>query len=496
MNGRSMPIRLLVPALALTLLAGIGAASCGSSASTAAGETTSVAASGSSQAAGTAAGSADTRAAPGAAGATAGAANGAPAAPPGGAGSSAAVYPTNATHTQSGGSKTEDGQTYAAAEQDQSAILVTDGGTFTASDATIQTTGDSSSNDSSSFYGLNAAAVATGGSAIKLSDSSISTTGSGANGAFATGAGSSVTLSNVTITATGGGGHGVMATQGGAVTLTDVDINTAGANSAPLATDRGGGTITATGGDVVATGKDSPALYSTGTITVSGGTYKATGAEAAVIEGGNTIALTDVALSTSVADKWGVMIYQSMSGDAQGTKGTFTMTGGSLDSTGQNSPLFCVTNSTGVITLKGATVTAASGVLVKAAAGSWGTQGSNGGTVVLTADGQSLTGDLVADSISSIALTLQNGSSLSGSINADQGAKEARLMLDAGGTWNVTADSYLTSLTLTGGISGTSIGNITGNGHAVYYDATDSANSALGGRTFSLSGGGTLRPAA
>ena len=90
-----------------------------------------------------------------------------------------------------------------------------------------------------------------------------------------------------------------------------------------------------------------------------------------------------------MADKWGVMIFQSFSGDAQGSKGTFTMTGGTLSITGANSPLFYVNNSTGIITLKGVTVSETSGVLVKAAAGKWGTAGSNGGTVILTADERS-----------------------------------------------------------------------------------------------------------
>lgn len=141
-------------------------------------------------------------------------------------------------------------------------------------------------------------------------------------------------------------------------------------------------------------------------------------------------------------------------------------------------------------------VSAASGVLLKAAAGNWGNQGSNGGTANLVADGQTFTGNVVADAISGVDITLQNGSSLSGSINADNAAKDARLTLDAGSTWDVTADSHLSGLTLSGGISGTTIANITGNGHTVYYDATDSANSALGGKTYSLNGGGTLQPAA
>jgi len=68
----------------------------------------------------------------------------------------------------------------------------------------------------------------TSGSTIKLSDSTITTTGTGANDAFATGGGSSVNLTNVTNNATADGGHAVMATQGGTMTLTNVNMKTAG----------------------------------------------------------------------------------------------------------------------------------------------------------------------------------------------------------------------------------------------------------------------------
>ena len=412
-----------------------------------------------------------------------------------GGGSSAAVYPSKATFTLSGGTDTSDGETFTATVDDTSAILVTDGGAFTVTNAIIHTSGDTSSNDSSSFYGLNAAVIATKGSGIAMSDSEINTTGSGANGAFATGEGASVTLTGVTIIASGGGGHGVMATLGGAVTLKNVDITTSGANSAPLATDRGGGTITATGGTVVASGQDSPALYSTGVITVNGGTYTATGAEAAVIEGANSIVLHDVELASTVAGKWGVMIYQSMSGDAEGSEGTFTMTGGSLSYSGTTGPLFYVTNATADIDLTGVDTTAgSSGILVNAAAGNWGTSGSNGGNAVITAKGQDLAGNLVADAISTITLLLTDGSSLAGSINTSHTAKSIYVTLDASSTWTLTADCYVTGLTLTGGVSGTSIATIVGNGHTIYYDASDPASAELDGGTYTLSGGGTLQP--
>jgi hypothetical protein len=367
---------------------------------------------------------------------------------------------------------------------------VINAGTLTLDNPTIAKTGDMSSSDKSSFYGLNAAVLVGSGSHAAISGGSVN-----ANGVFSTGTGSTVTLSEVTVKAYGDGAHAVMATLGGTMTLTDVDMITTDAHSGAIATDRGGGTITVKGGTVKTSGQDSPGIYSTGAITVSDATVIATGAEAAVIEGENSITLTNTALSSSKDDKWGVMIYQSFSGDAQGSKGTFTMTGGSLAYTGANGPLFYVTNSTGVITLSGVDVTVASDVLMEAAGNDrWGTSGSNGGTILFSASGQSLTGNIVADQISSITAGLQNKSSLKGTINAEHTAKAVNLTLDASSTWEVTADSYLAGLTDPDGISGSSITNIIGDGHNVYYDASLTTNSALGGKTYSLVNGGELLP--
>jgi hypothetical protein len=216
---------------------------------------------------------------------------------------------------------------------------VTDGGNLTLVNPTVVTSGDTSSQDKSSFYGLNAGVLASGGSTVTITGGTISTTGTGANGAFAQGAGTSVNLRDITIDATGDGGHGVMATNGGEMTLANVDMTTAGKNSGVIATDRGSGTINVTGGTVIAKGADSPAIYSTGAITVSDATLTASGAEGAVIEGANSITLKDSDLTSTMEGKWGVMIYQSMSGDAEGTQGVFTMTGGSLAYTSTTGPL-------------------------------------------------------------------------------------------------------------------------------------------------------------
>ncbi len=183
------------------------------------------------------------------------------------------------------------------------------------------------------------------------------------------------------------------------------------------------------------------------------------------------------------------MIYQSMSGDAEGTQGIFTMTGGSLNYAPASGPLFYVTNSTAVITLKEVTIASGSPLLVKAAAGNWGKSGVNGGTVLLTAESQNLTGDMTADSISAIQVTLKNSSSLAGALS------NVSLTLASGSVWNVTGDSALAALVDEEGLSADAISNINGNGYTVTYDAGLPANSALNGQSYQLAGGGVLVPA-
>jgi hypothetical protein len=411
----------------------------------------------------------------------------------GGPGDNSASVTYGAFLTQKGGTQTKSDLTINATEQDQSAVLVTDSGTLNLSKSKITTSGNTSSQDSSSFAGLNGAVLATTGSTINLTESIITTTGEGANGAFATGDKSAVNLTNVIIDATAGGAHGVMATKSGTVTLKDVNITTRGQSSGALATDRGSGTITAEGGTITTSGMNSPAIYSTGVISVTNAVMSATGAESAVIEGANTINVTNSTLTSSMEDKWGVMIYQSMSGDAEGTQGKFTMSGGELSNTASKGPLFFVTNSTGVIHLSNVTVTAASGELINASANRWGNEGSNGGTVIFTADSQNLAGSITADKISSVELTLKNGSSLKSAVNPTNSAKAMKLTLDVTSSWNVTANSYVSTLSDPDGITGTTVTNIKGNGFTVYYNSA--ACPELGGKAYSLSEGGSLVPA-
>jgi hypothetical protein len=109
------------------------------------------------------------------------------------------------------------------------------------------------------------------------------------------------------------------------------------------------------------------------------------------------------------------------------------------------------------------------------------------------ANSQTLAGNVTVDVNSTAKFALHNQSTLTGALNSDNTAKEMELTLDATSLWNVTADSYLSCLTDVSGISGTSISNINGNGHTVYY--VSASCPALNGKTYSLAGSGTLQPA-
>jgi len=386
------------------------------------------------------------------------------------------------------GTDTKDGQTITATKANESGVKVSSGATLTLTGSTITKTGDSSSEETSNFTGLNAGVLAESKGQISLSDCTINTSGAGSNAVFSTGEDSKIVLKNVNITTTADSSRGLDSTYNGTIVADNVNISTKGAHCGALATDRGEGTVTVTGGTYTTAGEGSPGIYSTGNITATDGTFIATGSEAAVIEGKNSITLTNCKLSGAL--KHGVMIYQSFSGDAGTGVGTFTMTGGSIKAA--IGPMFYSTNTRAVINLKGVDLSATSGILLTAdGAGQWGTTGSNGSEVKLTADGQTLTGTITCDAISTIDATLKNSSSISSTINADSKGKSVALTLDSSSKWNVTGTSYLTVLS----DSDATLSNIVDNGNTIYYDSSNVGNSWLSGKTMTLSGGGKLVPA-
>ena len=254
----------------------------------------------------------------------------------------------------------QDGQTYESSTEDESALLISTTEEVSIKNPTVSKSGDSDGGDNCNFYGLNAAVLVKDGSAATISGGTVVSGASGANGVFcyggnggqngASGDGTTLTIYDTVITTTGDGSGGIMTTGGGVTNAQNLTITTGGQSSAPIRTDRGGGTVTVDGGSYTSNGLGSPAVYSTADVTVSNAALTSNLSEGVCIEGMNSITLRNCSLTANNTRCNGnatfldtIMIYQSMSGDADSGTSVFTMTGGTL--TSKNGHVFHVTNS-------------------------------------------------------------------------------------------------------------------------------------------------------
>jgi hypothetical protein len=336
-----------------------------------------------------------------------------------------------------------------------SAVYITSSG-ITITNSDISKSGDySGSTEDTEFYGVNAAVLVQGGG-LTITGGTISTSAKGGNGVVATNSGA-VTISGTTITSTGSASaRGLHSTYGGSITANSVTVSSTGGSCATLATDRGEGTVTCTSCTLTTNGSGSPLIYSTGEITVSGTTGTANAAQAIVVEGKNSATIKSSTLKCSASDngrndECGILIYQSMSGDADTGTSSFNCESSTIEiledgSHYETAPMFYITNTEANIALTGCTFTYGSGTFLKVDEGSWGTSGSNGGTVTLTLTNQDITGDIVVGSSSSLTIKLIS-STIKGTINGDKTASKLSITLDSDSKITLTGNSYYTSLT-------------------------------------------------
>ena len=408
---------------------------------------------------------------------------GGPGGAPGGApgGSSADIEYSGSVEVSS--ADEQSGQTYESTTADQSALLITTSDEVTITNPTVTKTGDSDGGDNCNFYGLNAAVLVQGGSTTTITGGTITSDADGANGVFsyggnggqngAEGDGTTVIIKDTTIETTGDGSGG------GTTYAYDLDVTTSGRSSAAIRTDRGGGTVYVEGGTYTSNGLGSPAIYSTAEIHVTDADLVSNLSEGVCIEGLNSIELTDCDLTANNTQCNGnatfldtIMIYQSMSGDADSGTSTFTMRGGSL--TSKSGHVFHVTNTSAVINLSDVTITNedAEQVLISVCDDGW-SGGSN--TAVLNATQQELSGKVLVGDNSTLTLNLSDGSTFKGSISGKiTNAKgetvstevgTVSVTLDSNSTWTLTGDSYVSEFN--GDAS-----NVISNGYTLYVNGT------------------------
>lgn len=352
-------------------------------------------------------------------------------------------------------------ETVSASKKDQNALLASNGGTLTITGGSFDKTGDTADEDACNFYGFNSIALSSGSdSLLKIQDSSLTSDSEGSNAVFSTDSATAYVYDS-TINTFKNNSRGLDATYDGTIMADSMNITTQGNHSAALATDRGGGNISITNSLLSTSGNGSPLLYSTGDIEADSVQGTASGSQIAVMEGYNKILIhnsnlssTNNAISGSDPVKNGVSIYQSTSGDADtgsNEKALFEVVDSTLSTCIDNGAMFYVTNTNTNILINNSLLSYdPDNVNLLQATGNssntWGLEGSNGGTVTLTAIKQNLSGNILVDSISSADIYLLSSSSYTGNTASSDSNANISMNISSDSVWYVTDSCTLTNL--------------------------------------------------
>ena len=277
----------------------------------------------------------------------------------------------------------KDGAEIKSTVSDESVIYITSS-KFTISDSNIEKeSGDSSSIENSELYGVNAAVLVQGGQ-LDINGGNIKTSAKGANAICVTNNGFSK-IGGTTITSTGESSRGLQASYKGRIYAENAQISSNGNSSPTLASGRGMGIVSTDGCTLSTEGSGSPLIYSAGGIQVSGTSGTSTGSQAVVIEGeGSAVVRASSYLkcygigNKDNVDKCGVMLYQSIYGDADSVTSIFSCERSTLEIVQESTvydqaPMFFITNTDALIDLTGCTFNYGSNIfLYSAGTTEWG----------------------------------------------------------------------------------------------------------------------------
>jgi len=347
----------------------------------------------------------------------------------------------------------ESKKTYYSEQPDENALRVENGAIAGVDGARVEKrAGDTSSLENVLEYGLNAAVLTRAGAQLLLLNTEVTSNALGAGGVYAYGG--RVQLDNSVVRATGTSTYALGASGGGTIRAKESSLSTQGASSPALIAGQQG-QLYLEGGMAATGGERSPVIEAKGSVIANNATLRANNAEAMLIDGGS-VTLTDCAVSGRMPDSavtgtlfspYCVALYQSLNSSSLSS---FSMTRGALNAL--NGDLFFVTNTGASIYLEGVSLTLGEGRTLLRVSGNdgtsgWGKAGDNGADCALIAKDQQLSGDVVVDELSSVSLTLRGSSAFTGTVNAANTARAAKVTLEDGTTWSLTDNAYLTSFT-------------------------------------------------
>ncbi len=377
--------------------------------------------------------------------------------PPGGGGSKPESYDAVLEITED---TALDGAELASEAGNENVIHVFGGAVAAVTNSSFTNSGEGGGGDAASFYGVGATLFVSDGE-LYADGVTIDSTVSGGTGVFAYDKGVAY-VRNADISTTQAAAGGLHVAGGGTLYAWDCTVDTqAPMAAAAIRSDRGGGTMVIDGGRYVTNG-GTGAVYVTADISVHDAYLYTGGSEAIAIEGKNTLRLFDCELEGNMIPSeindnrvWNLIVYQSMSGDADVGTSELDIIGGRL--TTHAGPILYNTNTSSYITLKdvdilrGDDTTYLLQVTGNASSRTWGRAGNNGANCIFSAYAQTLPGDVVYDTISNLDLYLMEGSALEGAILCDDsfnggnsGDGVSNVTIDADSVWTVTGDSVIT----------------------------------------------------
>lgn len=369
-------------------------------------------------------------------------------------------------------------------EQGVSVIYATNGVELILTRLRMNKTSGAVSDQDRRETGRNSALLADGGSQVLLEFCDVKSHSAQADGITASGKGTKVTLQEGVVNTSRAASAAVCAIHEAEVTVNKTNVSTE-SNQSPSFYALDGGIMNVTEAMGENSGQASPLFHSSG--TMHGTKCRMSSAKWTIgnVEDGLLFLNKNELKAGGIC---GFLLYGTKTNDVQSN---LTLVGNKI--TVSEGPVFLVTNNNNAqITVQGNNINCKSDDLIQVRADDWGVKGSNGGNAMLWVNKQSLQGDILVDSISSLHVNLNKKAKLNGQINKiENRCAQVRVKVAAGASWTSKGESYLTSIEFDQPLA-KGLKQLKGN-HTIYYDPADPANAPLEGKEHKTKGG-VLRP--
>lgn len=343
-------------------------------------------------------------------------------------------------------STTRQGEEYTSESADENALRIIAAKVGLRSVRVEKSDGGSTSTAASNYYGRNAALLVTGGAQVTLSKGVVNSSASDSCGVFGHGSGTSLRLNDTTITTTGERGTGLQTSGGACANASNMTITTSGTSAPVLRTESG--SLNVEGGTYTSGGYDAPVIDAAGEVVVQNAELTANNSEAIVVSDAGSLSLENCDVSgnrNSMEEEKEPYTVKIGGQSSPAPKSiSFAMSDGSLIS--RNGDVFYIEGADCELELNRIDLlNMGGGALLRVAS-----KGERQETAVhLKAKQQTLSGNLMVDSDSTLQLELTGTSLLSGAIvrsDDEAGNGYISVKIDQSSTWVLTGDSTVDSL--------------------------------------------------